>query len=647
MCSLRRRGPRAAAAGVLYALAVFLPGIVAPQELHAQRRPVTFNRDVAPVLYANCTSCHRDGEVAPFNLLTYDDAKQRARLIVDATEHRLMPPWKPAPDFGEFEGERRLEVDEIQVFRLWLADGLLEGDPRDLPPLPRFTTGWQLGEPDLVVTMPEPLVVPAEGGDVYRNIVLAVPTSARRYVEAVEFRSGNPRALHHARILLDDTHELRRRDEEDPGPGFGGMEAPGARFPDGHFLGWAPGKMPAREPLAWPLDPGTDLVVQLHLKPSGRSEPVQVSIGLHFTDKRPSDSPVMLRLDSKTIDIPPGASSYQIVDSYVLPVDVRVLSIYPHAHYLAGKMTVVARLRDGSTRGLLHIPEWDFKWQDDYAYRHPVDLPRGATIVMTYTYNNSADNPRNPHLPPRRVRFGPETTDEMGELLVQLLPRNRSHLPILRADVLRKTIENDVAGEEKLVLEHPEDYETRNALGVHYVRLGRLDEATGQFEAALALAPEHAVSHYNLAVIAMQQQRPDAAFAHFQRALTSRPDYVEAHTNLGVLLEQAGQAQQAETHYRLALMANADHLAAHNNLGRLLLRQGRQDAALEHFEVMRRLRPASPTVLDTLATAYAEVGRIDEAISTARAAFEAALAAEDQGLARTIRRRLETYEGLP
>jgi len=641
MFSVRRRGT-AAAAGL--AALVLAAGWFTSDLVHAAQRTVTFNRDVAPIMFARCSSCHRPGEVAPFDLLTYEDAKSRARLIVDATNHGVMPPWKPAPDFGEFEGERRMSANEIEVFERWLADGLLEGDPDDLPRRPVFTPGWQLGEPDLVVSMPEPFVVPAGGSDVYRNVVLRVPIQARKYIEAVEFRPGNPRVLHHARVLLDDTHELRRRDAAEDGPGFGGMEAPGARFPEGHFLGWAPGKMPARESLAWPLDAGTDLVVQMHLKPSGRPEPVQVSLGLHFANRPPTESAVMLRLDSKVIDIPPGAAQHEVVDSYVLPVDVRVLSIYPHAHYLASRMTVVARLRDGSIQGLLHIADWDFNWQDDYAYRRPVDLPRGATIVMTYTYDNSADNPQNPHSPPRRVRFGPETTDEMGELLIQLLPKNRAHLPILRADVQRKTIENDIAGEEKHVAEHPDDFETRNALGVHYMRIGRQADAVAQFNAALALSPEHAVSHYNLAVIALQQGRGAESFEHFQRALAARPDYVEAHTNLGVLLERTNQPEEAAAHFRRALELNPDHFAAHNNMALLLQKRGDRDGALEHFEQLRRLRPSNPAVHDTLASVYAESGRLNEAIDAARTAFELAMAVRDEALARAIRRKLDLLE---
>ncbi len=348
---------------------------------------------------------------------------QRARLLATVVATRVMPPWQPDSEEGEFSGDRRLTPAEISTLNRWVEDGILEGDPADRFPVPAFTPGWQLGTPDIVVAMPESFTVPADGPDVFRNIVLALPLTERRFVRALEFRPGNARVLHHARLLLDDTGEIRRLDAADPGPGFGGMDVPGARFPDGHFLGWAPGKMPTREAYPWPLEPGNDLVIQMHLKPTGRPEPVQASVGLYLTDTPPSTTPVMLRLGSKTLDIPADSSTYEVTDRFTLPVDVLALSIYPHAHYLANEMNVVARMPNGRTDTLLRIPNWNFNWQDEYTYAQPVALPRGTSIEMRYRYDNTAQNPHNPSTPPRRVRFGSETRDEMGELLIQVLPR--------------------------------------------------------------------------------------------------------------------------------------------------------------------------------------------------------------------------------
>ena len=646
---MRRFRSRGRVTAALYLHIVVVPvGLLAfAASASAQRTaapdPVTYSEDVAPILLTHCASCHRPGEAAPFNLLTYDDARQRARQIAESVEHRFMPPWKPKPGIGEFDNERRLTEAEIHTLQQWVADGVLEGDPKQLPAVPAFTPGWQLGKPDLIVTMPEAYELPAAGADVFRNFVLPVPLKRSQWISAIEFRPGNAKVVHHARVLLDGTHEIRRRDSLDPAPGFGGMDVPGARFPDGHFLGWAPGKIASRDGFPWALDPGTDLVVQMHLKPTGRSERVQASIGLYFTNKPPATVPVMLRLGSKTIDIPPGEARHVVTDSYVLPVDADARRIYPHAHYLAREMTVHVRMPDGSVEGLLHIPDWDFNWQDDYEYRQPVALPRGSTLVMRYTYDNSAENPRNPHQPPARVRFGSETTDEMGELLVQLVPRASGDLAELRADVARKTLGEDVAGEEKRVADNPEDFETRNALGVHYMQLGRVDEAIGQLEQALAISPGHAVSHYNLGVIALNRNDVSQAVARFERAIAARPDYVEAHSNLGVVLDHVGRADEAIVHYRRAVASNADHFSARNNLGIALLRRGATDEGIESLREAQRLRPADPMVLDHLASAYASLDRFDLAARYEQEAFERALASGNRPLAQRLRERLEEY----
>jgi tetratricopeptide (TPR) repeat protein len=606
--------------------------------------PVTYNRDVAPILQQHCASCHRPGEAGPFSLLTFEDARRRARQIIDVAERRVMPPWQPDPEFGEFEGDRRLSPGEIQILHQWRADGLVEGDPRDRPRAPAFTQGWQLGKPDVVVSMPSAYVVPADGPDVFRNFVLPVSVRSRRWVEAIEVRPGSPQVVHHARIQLDDTRESRRRDALDPTIGFDGMDAPGARFPDGHFLGWAAGKMPSRSDFAWPLDPGNDLVIQLHLKPTGRPEPVQVSIGLYFADKPPVTSPIMLLLGSQTIDIAAGEAHHEIVDTFTLPVDARALRIYPHAHYLARDMTVLVRLPDGSVEGLLHIADWDLNWQDEYEYAKPVDLPKGSAVIMRYVFDNSVDNPRNPNSPPARVRFGPEATDEMAELLLQIVPVRVEDEPELRRAVAQTALLTTVAGEEKRITDTPGDYEARNALGVHYFQLGRVDQALTQFAAALAIAPRYATTHYNLGVVAMAASRFDEAAARFAQAVEDRPEYFEAHTNLGVALDRLGRPTEAAARFRRAIAINPDHLPARQNLARLLLRRGSFDQAIEQFEQIVRIRPGDAAMFDLLASAYAAVGDFNRAVMAARTGMELAIRARQDEAAAGLRERLTLYE---
>lgn len=612
MASSRTAG-RLTLAGVTDAGATVLLVLASATVAHAQR-PVTFNRDVAPIIFENCASCHRPGESAPFSLLNYADVKTRAQLIVDATRSHYMPPWQPDSAAGEFQGDRRLDDRDIQTLQRWTEGGAIEGEAGDLPPAPNFSRQWRLGIPDIVVSFEEPYTVPAEGRDVFRNFVLPIPLTERRYVKAIEFRPGNPRVVHHARILLDDTGEVRRLDAADPAPGFGGMDVPGARFPDGHFLGWAPGKMPDTEAYPWSIEPGTDFIVQLHLKPTGREESLPVSIAVYFTDKPPTATPIMVRLGVKTIDIPAGESAYAITDSYELPVDVSVYSIYPHAHYLATRMEITAERPDGTTESLLSIPHWDFNWQDEYHYRRPLVLRKGTTIRMRYTYDNSADNPRNPNQPPERVRFGSDTTDEMGELLLQVLPKNPSDVPKLRSDVMRKNLLTDIEGEEKLLKETPTDVDMRNTLGVTYAKLGRGEEAKKEFEKVVRQAPDHAMGNYNLAVIAMAENRLDAAYRLLMRAIATRPDYAEAHNNLGVLLESTGRSDEALAQYHLALASRPTSPAALNNLGRALLGRGDVEAAVVQLQAALRTRPDHPDALYNLGRAALAQGHPKETV---------------------------------
>jgi tetratricopeptide (TPR) repeat protein len=534
-----------------------------------------------------------------------------------------MPPWQPDSGEGEFERDRRLSRSESATLLRWADDGAVEGGPATLAAPPVFASSWQLGVPDLVMTMPEPFDMAADGPDVFRNFVLPIPTTERRYIRALEFRPGNPRVLHHARMLLDDSGDIRRLDADDPGPGFGGMDVPGARFPDGHFLGWAPGATPSRESHPWPLDPGNDLVVQLHLKPTGRPEAVQVSVGLYFTDAPARQTPVMLRLGSKTIDIPAETATYEVTDSFTLPTDVAVLSVYPHAHYLATEMTVSARRPNGKQETLLRIPNWNFNWQDEYTYAKPVALPRGTTIEMRYLYDNTSSNPHNPSTPPQRVRFGSETRDEMGELLVQVIPRTEKGFAQLRAQVARKNLLTDVAGEEKQVLDNPGNARARNALGVSYIQLGRSVDAVSQFDAALRIDQNLAVAHYNLGVIALGDKRLPEAIDRFERALAARPDYPEAHNNLGIALEAAGRVAEAEAHYRTALSARPALPAARNNLGRLLLARGDVNGALAELRTALRSHPDNADALYNLGRALLANGQPRDAVQQWRRAIAA------------------------
>ncbi|MGH7187219.1 MAG: tetratricopeptide repeat protein, partial [Pseudomonadota bacterium] len=322
----------------------------------------------------------------PFTLTTYQDAKLHAARIAAATESRRMPPWMPDPGEPRLVGERSLPADAIDTIQRWAKAGTPEGDPRDLPPAPVWPAGWELGQPDLVTTVPRPYRLAPGEHDVYRNLVLRLSLPAARFVRAVEFRPGDA-PIHHAVIRIDRTRSSRARDGADGQPGFDGMVAYEVQDPDGHFLGWAPGRGPitAPERTPWILDRDSDLIVELHLMPGESPREVQPSVGLFFTETAPADHPVMIVMGSKAIDIPAGAPDYTIDDRYTLPVDVEVLSVYPHAHYLGREMDARAIAPDGAARPLIHIRQWSFNWQQDYRFVTPIALGQGTTIVMRYS----------------------------------------------------------------------------------------------------------------------------------------------------------------------------------------------------------------------------------------------------------------------
>ena len=438
---------------------------------------LTFNRDIAPMLFARCATCHHPNGSAPFDLLSYRDVQLRLPLIVDAIERRSMPPWVPEPGFVKFAGERRLTDDEIDLFRRWVADGAREGNPADLPPTPEFGDVWQLGEPDLVVSLPA-YTVPPEGFDRYRNLVAPIPLSETRYVSTVELRWGDTRVVHHSRMMIDPTPSSRMFDARDPEPGFDGMEiVTAADNPPGHFVGWAPGGVQVRgsDEIAWPLNPGTDLVLQLHLRPTGVPELVEPKVGFYFARQPPTKATALIMLGSFEIDIPPGHSNYLVTDTYRLPVDVEALGVYPHAHYLGKLVWGRAMLPDGTTKWLIRIDEWNFNSQEEYRYRTPIFLPAGTTLSMRWLYDNSTDNPSNPNDPPRRVVYGSLSSDEMSDLVLQVLPRNKEDLDILNRDLAWK-------------------YETRDVLYV-----ARRERTAGDELAAMG-SFEEAIEHYQQAL---------------------------------------------------------------------------------------------------------------------------------------------------
>ena len=385
----------------------------------------TFARDVAPILFNNCASCHRPGEVAPFSLLRYEDAKKRARLIAEVTQSRLMPPWKPQKGYGEFAGERHLSAAQIELLRRWAAAGAPEGDASDLPPQPKFTQGWQMGKPDMIITMPKAITIPADGPDVSLSFVIPVNLPRDKYIRATEFRPGNRRVVHHASVFTDTSGKARQLEKQSGGYGFrGGMGVGKNDFvPSGSLGGYVPGMMvnPAAPDAPSVLPKNSDVVFGLHYHPSGKAESDQSSIGLYFTDKAPRRIGSVILMGVLNLEIQPGESAHPEKDTFTLPVDVEMQSIAPHMHIIGKTVRMWAELPNGTTRPLIKINDWDFNWQGTFYYQKPFRLPRGTKIHGEWTHDNSKNNPRNPTHPPRRVTNGENSTDEMAAAWIPVL----------------------------------------------------------------------------------------------------------------------------------------------------------------------------------------------------------------------------------
>ncbi|MBK9167575.1 MAG: redoxin domain-containing protein [Bryobacterales bacterium] len=385
---------------------------------------ITFAQEVAPVLYKRCAGCHYPGGPGPFALSGYDDAARRAAQIAAVVEQRVMPPWKPEPLPGvHFAGDRRLPDAEIELIAEWVRGGAPRGDPAAEPAPPRFTGGWRLGKPDLAVRLPQPYSIAASGEDHYRCFVLPLDLRETRYVRAMEVRPSNPGVTHHVLVFTDRTGAARKRDAEEDGLGYECFGAPGF-LPGGGLGGWTPGTGPIEQPAgaAVPVRPGTDLVLQLHFQPAGKLEQEETEIAFYFTSEPPTRRLMDVALGSREIDIPAGERRYRVTDAFTLPVDVEVTGVIPHAHYLCTEMRGKAILPDGTERLLLWIRDWDFNQQEQYRYAEPVRLPADTRLEMEFFYDNSAENPRNPSVPPRQVLWGPASTDEMAGLHFQVLP---------------------------------------------------------------------------------------------------------------------------------------------------------------------------------------------------------------------------------
>jgi peroxiredoxin len=393
---------------------------------------VTYYRDVAPILQNNCQICHRKGEVGPFELTTYKQAVNWASDIADYTQSKKMPPWKPT-DGPAFHNERKLTEKEIATLAAWVKEGTPEGDPKDAPKPPQFTDGWQLGKPDLVLTVDDDFNLGASGSDAFRVFVLPTNMTEDKYVTAVEVKPGNPRIVHHTLNFFDHTGEARKlearekertkaADETDLGPGYASRMGIGIsptkmlRGVDfGPLGGWAPGQIPRHLPegTGWFLPKGSDVVIQVHYHRDGKPEKDKTAIGLYFAKKPVTTTFEGMIIPGLFLGIPAGDAHYAVKGKIVVEEDCTLHSVMHHMHMLGKSAKIVVEPPDGKPFTLLEIKDWDYNWQETYWLKEPIGLKKGTKLSVEAVYDNSDKNLLNPFSPPKFVTFGEQTDNEM------------------------------------------------------------------------------------------------------------------------------------------------------------------------------------------------------------------------------------------
>jgi tetratricopeptide (TPR) repeat protein len=518
----------------------------------------------------------------------------------------------------------------------------------------------------------------------YRHFVIPIPIAERKYIRAWELRVNNAHVVHHATMEFDRTGASRRRDQTDPAPGYEGLVAHSVMAPDGYFLDWAPGHSPYVAPseMSFPIEE-SDLVLMLHLRPSGQPEEVRASVGLYFSRMPPTRVPALLRLTRQDLNIPAGARTYVVTSSFTLPVPVEVHTVQAHAHNLARQIEGFATLPDGTTRWLLRINDWDFNWQGVYRYATPVALPTGAAVVMRWTYDNSADNPRNPNRPPKRVIFGQRTSDEMSELWFQVVPQNQRDRNAL-VNALRDAVRpENLKGYEMMLQATPDNASLHDDAALLYVEAGNVERAVAHFTDSVRLRPDSAAARYNRGTALLALGKREEARRDFELALQLDHDYANAYRSLGIMYQEDRRLDEAVAQYRQAIRYAPNDADSHHRLGMVLLVRGDFEEGVAQYRQALRIHPddvdttvdlawslattsvptqrdpaealrlakrareltAAPNsvLFDVLAAAQAAIGRYDEAVAAAEQALTLARDEGDGKGVDEIAARLELY----
>src|SRR5215469_11329030 len=426
--------------------------VAASTTLAADEKPApTYHKDVVRILQERCQDCHRPNQVAPFSLLTYEQARKRGSDLAHVTGERIMPPWPASSSFGgPFRDARVLTDDEIATLQSWVEAGCPEGDPKEAPAPRTFSSDWALGEPDLTLTMPEPYHLAATGSDDFRVFVLKT-----NFPED----PGNRAVVHHIIAGVDPSGRGRELDAADPGPGYYNLGGFGDGVPISAFLPiWTPGAKSRYSPdgTGYMLPKGADILIQVHYHKTGKPETDATSVGLYFSKKPlPREvhtgfvfpnltmrqalaarakveeavnagkriSIVELFREVDAMVIPAGSPHYEVKASTKpganlmarpLDRDILITSVMPHMHWLGKDFTFTAVLPDNKTRvPLIKIDHWNFNWQGTYAFNEPLRIPKGSWFEVEAHFDNSDTNPANQNKPPKLVRWGEGTNDEM------------------------------------------------------------------------------------------------------------------------------------------------------------------------------------------------------------------------------------------
>lgn len=392
-----------------------------PARKRAQSGAPTFNKEVAPIFQKHCQSCHHPGDIAPFSLMTYKEARPWAQAIREQVILRKMPPWKPQPGCGDFKDARGLSNEEIQTLTAWVDGGAPEGNASDLPAPLEFPDGWPLGDPDTVVAMETDYAPPVNQGDIYRCFSVSTSLRGDRFLSGIDTRPGNRRIVHHVVAYADRTGKSAQLDASDPGPGYTCFG--GAGFDEAEFVaGWTPGSRGffAADGTGIRLPKDARVVIQVHYHPSEEGQSDRTELGLYFAKR-----PVTRRVDFQAVvntsfAIPPGAKRHEVTGQFNVPAsqDWRLAGVLPHMHLLGREIKLEMTRPGEQPQCLINIPDWDFNWQGNYLFKDPVALPAGTRLRLSCIFDNSTDNPRNPNNPPQTVRWGEATTDEMAVALI-------------------------------------------------------------------------------------------------------------------------------------------------------------------------------------------------------------------------------------